>query len=58
MLSIPGRNLRKEAETELGDAFDAVEFHRLILTTGLVTFEIMEEELEQYIELKKAENVQ
>lgn len=47
------RNLREKAETELEDDFDAVEFHQLILDTGIVSFEIMEEELDKYIESVK-----
>lgn len=47
------RNLRDKAERKLGDAFDAVEFHKLILDTGLVTFEIMNDELDKYIKAKK-----
>ncbi|MGN0375338.1 MAG: DUF885 domain-containing protein [Butyrivibrio sp.] len=43
------RDLREKAETKLGDKFDAVEFHRLITDTGIVTFEIMEDELDKYI---------
>ena len=49
VVHIKMRDLREKAETELGDDFDAVEFHQLILDTGLVTFEIMEEELDKYI---------
>lgn len=47
------RDLRAEAERELDDAFDAVEFNQLIIDTGFVTFEIMEDEVEKYIEEKQ-----
>ena len=47
------RDLRDKAERKLGDAFDAVEFHKLILDTGIVTFEIMNDELDKYIKAKK-----
>lgn len=49
------RDLRDKAERKLEDAFDAAEFHQLILDTGLVTFEIMNDELDKYIKAKKAE---
>ena len=45
--------LREKAERKLGDSFDAKEFHQLILDTGIVPFEIMEEELDNYIAGKK-----
>ena len=45
--------LREKAERKLGDSFDAKEFHQLILDTGIVPFEIMEEELNSYIAGKK-----
>ena len=45
--------LREKAERKLGDSFDAKEFHQLILDTGIVPFEIMEEELNNYIAGKK-----
>lgn len=47
------RDMREKAENELGDAFDAVDYHRLIMNTGLVSFEIMDEELDKYIAAKK-----
>ena len=43
----------EKAERKLGDSFDAKEFHQLILDTGIVPFEIMEEELDNYIAGKK-----
>lgn len=46
--------LREKAERKLGDSFDAKEYHQLILDTGIVPFEIMEEELNNYISEKKS----
>ena len=46
-------DMREKAEKELGEDFNAVEFHQLMIDTGLVSFEIMEEELDKYIEAKK-----
>ncbi len=46
--------LREKAERKLGDSFDAKEYHQLILDTGIVPFEIMEEELNSYISEKKS----
>lgn len=45
--------LREKAERKLGDSFDAKEFHQLILDTGIVSFEIMQDELDAYITSKK-----
>lgn len=44
--------LREKAERKLGDSFDAQEYHQLILDTGIVPFEIMEDELNNYISEK------
>lgn len=44
--------LREKAERKLGDSFDAKEYHQLILDTGIVSFEIMEDELNSYISSK------
>lgn len=46
--------LREKAERKLGDSFDAKEYHQLILDTGIVPFEIMENELNNYISEKKS----
>jgi uncharacterized protein (DUF885 family) len=35
--------LRQQAQTQLGDAFDLVEFHHLILQTGSVPLDVMED---------------
>lgn len=45
--------LREKAERKLGDNFDAKEYHQLILDTGIVSFEIMQDELDSYIASKK-----
>lgn len=45
--------LRERAERKLGDSFDAKEYHQLILDTGIVSFEIMQDELDSYIASKK-----
>lgn len=48
--------LREKAERKLGDSFDAKEYHQLILDTGIVSFEIMQDELDSYIASKKDGN--
>lgn len=49
-------NMRERAERKLGAAFDVAEYHQLILDTGIVPFEIMEEELDKYIDEKKGKS--
>lgn len=49
-------DLREQAEKKLGDDFDAKEYHQLILDTGIVSFEIMEDVLDEYIEEKTGKN--
>ncbi len=44
------RELRKKAETELGDRFDIREFHEVILGHGTVTLSILENRITNYIE--------
>ena len=44
------RELRKRAETELGDKFDIREFHDVILRQGAVPLDILESHVEAYIE--------
>ena len=44
------RELRKKAETALGDKFDIREFHEVILEEGTVTLSIMEERIDSYIQ--------
>lgn len=46
------KNLRKKAETELGEEFDIKEFHDVILSKGTVTMQILEEIVDRYIEFK------
>ncbi len=47
------RELRTEAETALGAAFDIREFHEVILEQGTVTLEILEQRVKAWIEKKK-----
>lgn len=42
-------DLRRTAEKELGDAFDAKEFHRFLLETGSAPFYIIEDYMEDWI---------
>lgn len=42
-------DLRRTAEKELGDAFDAKEFHRFLLETGPAPFYIIEDYMEDWI---------
>ncbi len=43
--------LRENAKAELGEAFDIRDFHDAILATGPVPLDIMEEQIEAYIEM-------
>lgn len=47
------KNLRTQAEKELGEAFDIQAFHELILKNGSVTLPILIEEVEAYIKTQK-----
>ncbi|WP_101450762.1 DUF885 domain-containing protein [Aquimarina sp. MAR_2010_214] len=47
------RELRKKAETTLGDKFDIREFHEIILEQGTVTLSILENRINTYIEKAK-----
>ena len=49
------RQLRKEAETALGDAFDVRDFHQVILEEGTVTLSILEKRIHSYIDKKQHE---
>jgi len=49
------RELRKKAETELGDKFDIREFHEVILEQGTVTLSILESRINNFIERTKNE---
>jgi uncharacterized protein (DUF885 family) len=48
------QELRKRAETELGDKFDQREFHETVLKNGGLPLEILEEQVNDYIQQKKA----
>ncbi|MDU8885098.1 DUF885 domain-containing protein [Yeosuana sp. MJ-SS3] len=49
------RELRKKAESELGQKFDIREFHEIILEQGTVTLAIMEKRVNNYIQKVKNE---
>jgi uncharacterized protein (DUF885 family) len=44
------RELRKKAETTLGEKFDIREFHEVILEEGTITLSIMEKRINSYIQ--------
>ncbi len=46
--------LRKKAETALGDRFDIRDFHEVVLANGAVPLNVLEEEVDRYIAGKKA----
>ncbi len=46
--------LREEAQTALGDAFDPVSFHKFILTTGPAPFDLIRERMEDWIGTQNA----
>ena len=46
-------NLKEKAEEALGDKFDLVEFHKVILDTGNSTFEYLETKIDEYIASKQ-----
>ncbi len=48
------KELRKHAESELGELFDVRDFHHVILRNGAVTLGILEQEVEAYIQNVKA----
>jgi uncharacterized protein (DUF885 family) len=48
------QELRKRAETELGNKFDQREFHDTLLKNGGLPLEILEEQVNDYIQKKKA----
>ncbi|MBQ6230702.1 MAG: DUF885 domain-containing protein [Eubacterium sp.] len=45
--------LRDKAEKELGAKFDPVEYHRVILETGPVQYDILERQVDKYIQENK-----
>lgn len=47
------QNLRKMAETQLGDKFDIREFHDVILANGSVPLKVLEELVEDWVKSKK-----
>jgi uncharacterized protein (DUF885 family) len=50
------QELRARAEEELGTNFDQREFHDALLKNGALPLEILEEQVKEYIQRKKAEN--
>ena len=48
------RELRKRAETTLGAAFDIKTFHKIVLESGCIPLEYLEEKIDSWILLKKA----
>ena len=47
------QELREKAKKALGDKFDIREYHDVVLTKGAVPLEILEQNVNQYIERKK-----
>ena len=48
------QELRERARKELGDKFDQREFHDAVLKNGALPLEILEEQVDDYIQRKKA----
>jgi uncharacterized protein (DUF885 family) len=48
------QELRSRAQQELGDKFDQREFHETVLKNGSLPLEILEEQVNDYIQKKKA----
>ena len=46
-------SLRSYAESELGDAFDPVEFHRVLLQDGATIFDVVIRNVEEYVQENK-----
>lgn len=51
------RELRDRAQQELGTKFDQREFHDAILKDGALPLEILEQQVQEYIQQKKAERI-
>jgi hypothetical protein len=47
------QELRARAEKELGDKFDQREFHDIVLKNGALPLEILQEQINEYIQNKK-----
>jgi uncharacterized protein (DUF885 family) len=48
------QELRTRAQKELGEKFDQREFHDAVLKNGALPLEILEEQVNDYIQRKKA----
>ena len=48
------RELRERAQRELGNKFDQREFHDAVLMNGALPLEILEEQINGYIQSKQA----
>jgi uncharacterized protein (DUF885 family) len=48
------QELRARAQKELGDKFDQREFHEIVIKQGELPLEILEEQVNNYIQRKKA----
>jgi uncharacterized protein (DUF885 family) len=48
------QELRVRAQKELGEKFDQREFHDVVLKNGALPLEILEEQVSEYIQQKKA----
>lgn len=49
------RDLRRQAETELGEAFDVREFHDAVLSAGAVPLDVLAQNVRHYIDHKKSQ---
>ena len=47
------RDLRAEAEKELGDKFNELEYHTFIIELGVVSFDILEREVNEWVLAQK-----
>ena len=46
--------LREKAKKSLGDKFDIRQFHEVVLSNGSVPFDVLEELVDRWINLKQA----